>query len=207
MSGEMGHSLPGRFRLFLAVSVPEEIKDKIEQAQGELRRTAPEGRVRWAARQQLHLTLEFLGNVEAQRLEALSQAVRGAVRGFTPMRLRAEKIGFFPDSRFPRVVWVGVNDVTGQLVRLQRAVEEAVGDFTAEKPGARFAGHVTLGRIKDLKRPEAEALARVAAGMAGRFFGEWPAVEIELVRSELSPKGARYTCLAAVPLAGPQVAS
>ena len=205
MSSATDRILPQRFRLFIAVSVPEEIKNEIEKAQAELRRAAPEARVRWTTRQQFHLTLKFLGGVEAERCEALSQALRGAVRGFTPMRLRAEKTGFFPDNRFPRVVWVGVSDATGQLLRLQRAVEDAVRDFTAEKPEAGFAGHVTLGRIKGIRRPEAEALARAAAVMGDRLFGEWPAAEIEIIRSELTPKGARYTCLAAVPLASPEV--
>jgi 2'-5' RNA ligase len=191
-----------QFRLFIAVTIPEEVKAKMEEAQAELRCALPERVVRWTKRGQFHLTLRFLGDVDAPRVEALRDALRAACHGFSALRLRAQGVGFFPDLRFPRVGWVGVNDQADQLPRLQQAVEAATRDFTAEEPGERFTGHVTLARLKGLKRPEAEALGLAAAGMAERLFGQWTAYKIELMRSELSPKGARHTSLAAIPLAG-----
>src|SRR4051812_7451283 len=103
-------SSPELFRLFIAISVPDAVKTEMEQAQAELRRALPEGCVRWTRREQFHLTLKFLGSVEAQRVAALADAIRGACQGFTPLRLRAERIGCFPDLRFPRVVWAWVHD-------------------------------------------------------------------------------------------------
>lgn len=188
---------PEQVRLFIAVGVPEAIKDEMERAQAELRRGARDARIRWAGREQFHVTLRFLGNVEGQRLEALGEAVRGACVGFRALHLRAARVGFFPDGRNPRVVWVGVEDEEQQLASLQRAVESASQPFTAEAPEERgFSGHVTLGRIKGIRRPEVEELGRLAAGMAERVFGEWTGDEVEIIRSELSPAGARYTALA-----------
>ena len=99
---------PETLRLFIALTVPEDVKTEIEKAQAALRRALPEGRVRWTKREQLHLTLKFLGNVDAQRFEPLVDAMRGACQGFGALELRAEGIGFFPDLRLPRVVWAGV---------------------------------------------------------------------------------------------------
>ena len=68
-------------------------------------------------------------------------------------------------------------------------------DFTREKPEARFTGHVTLGRAKIIKRREAETLAKLVNGMIERVFGEWIADRIEIMRSEMSPQGARHSVL------------
>ena len=106
--------------------------------------------------------------MEAARVEPLEEAMRAACRGFGALHLRAERVGFFPDLRYPRVVWVGVRDEAEQLPRLQEAVERATRDFTTEAKEERFTGHVTLARIKGMKRPEAEALGEAAAGMAER---------------------------------------
>ena len=187
-------------RLFIAVLVPEDIKAEIETAQAQLRRALPEGAVRWAKREQFHLTLRFLGSVEPPRVRALTEAVQAACQGFGVLRLRAEGIGCFPDARFPRVVWVGVTDLRLQLPRLQTAIQAASQKFTTEEPEDRFTGHVTLGRIKKIRRPEAEALAKATIPLAQRAFGEWTTSEIHIMQSELSPQGARHGILASIPL-------
>jgi 2'-5' RNA ligase len=189
-----------RFRLFIAVTLPEEVKAQIEAAQAELRRALPGPGVRWTRREQFHLTLMFLGDVDVARVQPLEEAIRAACRGFSALPLRAERVGFFPDLRYPRVVWAGVQDQAGQLLRLQQAVDAVTRDFTTEQKEERFSGHITLARIKAIKRPEAEALRQAAAGMAERLFGQWTAGEVELMRSVLSPQGARHTSLAATAL-------
>ncbi len=189
-----------RFRLFIAITVPAEIKTEMEKAQAELRRALPEGCVCWTRREQFHLTLKFLGSVEAQRVEALAAAIGGACQGFTVLRLRAERIGCFPDLRFPRVVWAWVHDRQEQLPRLQNAIEIATRDFTTEAPEELFTGHVTLGRTRGIKRREAGVLAKAVAGMVERTFGEWIADRIEIMRSEMSPQGAHHSVLRTLPL-------
>ncbi len=190
-----------RFRLFIAVAIPEAVKAKMEAAQAELRCVLPERAVRWTRREQFHLTLRFLRDVEEARVGALEGALRAACRAFGALHLRAEQVGFFPNPRYPRVVWVGVQDEAGQLPPLQEAVERATQEYTTEAKEERFTGHVTLARIKGMRRPEAQALGEAAAGMAERRFGQWTAYRIELMRSELLPQGARHSTLASVALA------
>jgi RNA 2',3'-cyclic 3'-phosphodiesterase len=187
-------------RLFIALSVPEVVKHEVERARTELRRAVAGAGIRWTTRAQLHLTLRFLGNVEAPRVPALLEALETTASAFAPLQLRASGVGFFPAAHPPRVVWVGVRDEGGQLALLQRAIQAATADFTAEKPEQTFTGHLTLGRIKSLSRREAEVLARLASGMANRPFGEWVAPELELIRSQLSEQGATHRCIATAPL-------
>jgi RNA 2',3'-cyclic 3'-phosphodiesterase len=193
-------SKPETIRLFIAVTVPEEIKSEIEKTQAALRRVLPKECARWTKPEQLHLTLKFLGNVAADRVPALTEALRVTCRGFKPLELRAEGMGCFPDVRRPRVVWVGINDRQEQLPVTQRAVETTTRDYTEEESAERFAGHVTLGRIKGLGRADADALASLAAGLGARFFGAWTADKVVLFRSLLTPNGAQHTEMAAIPL-------
>ncbi|MGO8674498.1 MAG: RNA 2',3'-cyclic phosphodiesterase [Limisphaerales bacterium] len=190
----------GDYRLFVALSVPEEVEREVHKAQEELRRAITQARVTWTRREQFHLTLGFLGNVAAGRVGALVEAVRGACGGFAPLRLRAVGVGCFPDMRSPRVVWLGVGDAQQALPRLQRAIQAASASFTSQESEERFSGHLTLGRIKGIGRVEAERLAGHARAMAERLFGEWTAEGVQIMRSELSPQGARHTVLATIPL-------
>jgi len=139
--------------------------------------------------------------VDAARVEALGEAIRAACRGFGALHLRAERVGFFPDLRYPRVVWTGVQDQAERLPRLQQAVDAATRDFTIEQKDERFTGHVTLARIKAIRRPETGALGKAAAGLAEEVFGQWTAGSIELMRSVLSPQGASHSSLATIALA------
>jgi len=200
----------GAWRLFVAISPPDEVKAEIEKVQREMRRELPENVVRWTKRQQFHVTLKFLGNVAEARVVELSEALREACRPFNALRLSAEGIGIFPDMQFPRVVWVGVRDVGELLARLQGAVEMNTEPFAENKrePSGRrrsqaeFVGHVTLARIQGIRRQQAEILSKLAAKMAERSFGEWVADKVELIRSELSSTGSRYTTVAEFPLTG-----
>jgi 2'-5' RNA ligase len=191
---------PTFLRLFIAISLPAIVKDEIEKAQGEMRRALPPECVRWTKREQFHLTLKFLGNVEAPRLSALVDALRNVSKNFSTLHLRAERIGFFPEARSPRVIWVSVHDERELLPRLQAAIESAVQGFTTEQPEGKFTGHVTLGRVKSIKRPQAEILAQLASRLARRQFGDWTVDQVELIRSELSSSGSHYTVIETAPL-------
>lgn len=188
------------YRLFVALTAPEPVRGEVEKAQAELRACVPQARVTWTRREQFHLTLKFLGNVAGERVAQLVETAEDACRGFAPLRLRAEGVGCFPDARSPRVVWLGVRDLEEALPRLQRAIETACAGFTVQPRQERFSSHLTLGRIKSIGRPEAESLAEQANAMAQRFFGQWTADRVEIMRSDLSSEGARHTVLATVPL-------
>jgi 2'-5' RNA ligase len=195
-------------RLFVAISPTEDVKDRIEKAQRQLRGALPGNIVRWTKRDQFHLTLKFLGNVAEMRVKELTDALRDACRGVEAMRLRAERVGFFPGARVPRVLWAGVHDEKDALPEVQKIVEASVEKFISEdaSPTGRqrsqekaFTGHITLGRIQRIRRSEAETLAKAADDISEPFFGEWTADHVELIRSELLSGGSRYTTLAEVP--------
>jgi 2'-5' RNA ligase len=187
-------------RLFVAVPLPEELKTALGGVQHELREVLPPKSAAWTKQDNLHLTLRFLGQVENSRVAEIQSRLRDQLSAFGKLEFSCGRLGCFPDLRFPRVVWTGVQDEQGRLALLHRLVEKAAGGF-AEKPAEeRFVGHVTLARPKQIQRPVAEQLARFIAGAVGRRFGTWSCSEVELMQSELSSGGSRYTMLAKIPL-------
>lgn len=186
-----------QLRLFVAIPMPEAVRNEILGVQQELRQLVSRDAVRWTKPEQFHLTLRFLGEVPVGRVAALQEAINVICHGEPALRLCAQGVGFFPNARSPRIIWAGVNDGEGRLVDLQKKIEAAVQPYTNEAMTERFAGHVTIGRVKFLKRPEIEKLAAHAQAVKDRLFGEWTAREVELIRSDLLSAGASHTLLAA----------
>jgi 2'-5' RNA ligase len=189
-----------RWRLFIAIAAPEAVRAEIEKTQAEMRHALREARITWTRREQFHLTLKFLGDVESARVGELAEALREACRGFGALNLRGEGVGCFPNLRHPRVIWVGVRDEQEQLSSLADKIETTVSGFTLEEREERFSGHITLGRIKELYHSENEKLVQMAQDMAQRSFGQWRAETITVMRSELLPQGPRYTELCKIQL-------
>jgi RNA 2',3'-cyclic 3'-phosphodiesterase len=187
------------FRLFIALPIPESVKDELARVQSDMRANLRSHNVKWTKPEQMHLTLRFLGNVPTNVVPELIDLVRASCQSFESLKLKAQGIGFFPNENRPRVIWVGVKDEQGKLGALQAAINSAVAPFS-EKDEKRFNGHLTLGRAQAIRGKEIKILAELAQGMADRSFGEWTADRVELMRSELSPQGSHHTCLASVPL-------
>jgi 2'-5' RNA ligase len=149
--------------------------------------------------EQLHLTLKFLGNVPKGSLEPLKQSLAEACAVAARFRLRAKGIGFFPNERQPRVIWVGFEGGENVLADLQLRVERLLAPF-AEKPGGeKFLAHATLGRFQKYRRHKTEKLLPRASALGGHVFGEWHVADVGLFRSELSSDGARHILVAVFP--------
>jgi 2'-5' RNA ligase len=191
---------PDHLRLFVAIPLPEAIKKVLEDLQRQLQHVIPNAAIRWTAPEQIHLTLRFFGSVAAEQLEELKVGLQGACTGTAAFCLQARGLGVFPDKRRPKVIWVGVDDDKGQLAALQRKIQTATTHF-GEKPDERpFSAHLTLGRIKELRPPEAAALRQFLES-ADRPCHEWLVRDIELLRSELGPAGAKHSVISSYSLA------
>jgi len=186
-------------RTFIAIELSEEVRAGLARLQEELRRRG-EG-VKWVRPEGVHLTLKFLGDVPADRIEEIAQAVREACVGFSPFQISFARLGCFPDLRRPRVVWVGVEGEVETLARLQKAIEnnlDALG-FPPEKRG--FSPHLTLGRLrKEVGSGERRRLGQLIEATAAGQLGGMMVEAINVMRSDLKPTGAVYTQLASIKL-------
>lgn len=187
-------------RCFVAIQLPAQVRAALCEVQADLRPLFHGCSISWTRAENLHLTLRFLGDVPVARLDDLKSSLRASLTGFGKPDLLCERLGCFPDGRFPRVVWAAVRDAKERLPELHRQVDVAVREFCNRPAEARFVGHVTLARPRQIKRADAERLARFLEGVANRQFGTWRGTEVELMASALSPGGSRYTTLDVLPL-------
>ncbi len=179
-------------RLFVAVDVPNAIKQAIENDVVESLRPHLTG-ARWTRPEGRHLTLKFLGNVDDDRVEEIAAELSGAAARSKRTRVAFEQLGGFPNLRRPRVLWLGIGPGAEDLALLAEAVEEALQPLGFPGEDRPFHAHFTLARfprpapIREL--PEVDVPAK-------RFA----VADIVLFRSQLHPKGARYTALERFPL-------
>jgi len=173
-------------RLFVAVPVADPAREQILRLLGQLR--SANWPVRWVHDEGLHMTLKFFGEVGAERLDVIAEALRFAASDAGMLALQLGDLGAFPSANRPRVLWVGVNAPPG-LELLQDRVEsgcEAIG-FPPE--GAPFQPHVTLGRVREGQRLPAGGLEQHATAFESvPFVGR----ELVLYESVLTTSGPRY---------------
>jgi 2'-5' RNA ligase len=200
--------VPESLRIFLAIDLAEEVRAGIAAAQNLCRERLTGTGLKWTRPEQFHLTLRFLGQVEAKALTGLTAKVRPACAGLKPLELRGAKLGVFPERGRPRVLWVGVyDDGAHGLEQTFRVIAEATRGFGQQETEKAFTGHITLARGKDLDRVTAAKLRELVRGFSGGEFGSWRATDIQVMRSELSSQGATHSVLERVPLGGAQVDS
>ncbi|MFL6256134.1 MAG: RNA 2',3'-cyclic phosphodiesterase [Pyrinomonadaceae bacterium] len=193
--GKAGGASGLSLRLFFAVELPGEIREAAAAHAARLRHEFPAARASWTRPESLHLTLKFLGEVEAIRLDALQHAAVTAAAALAPFALTIEGAGTFPPRGTPRVLWLGVGGDSAQLSRLQFRLDREgvyVGFPRESKP---FRPHLTLARLRAFQRPE--VVAALSEAHRRTPFGPhvFQVSDFVLMRSELGPGGSRYTPL------------
>ncbi len=190
-----------QIRTFIAIELSQGLKDSLIRLQDRLKRQVAKRSLRWARPGGIHLTLKFLGNVPAPRIASVSRAVEAACEGFDQFTVELAGMGCFPNPRRPRVVWVGVREPTGTLVRLHKAVESALVELGFEPEDRSFKPHLTLGRVqRKVSRSDLQRLGELIAESDVGLLGGMTVLSVNVMRSDLRPDGAVYTVLTHVPL-------
>lgn len=190
-------------RLFIAIDLTAEIRQSLLAVQANLRRQLPPKAVRWTNPDGIHLTLKFLGDTPADRVEAIAQALTAAAGSFAPFRFTVAGFGCFPSPRRANVLWVGVPEVPKELAGLQRATDLQLTRLGYDKETRPFSPHLTLGRVdKSISSADREKLAAVIARTEVGVLGTVPVSQVILFQSDLRPGGAVYKALARADLAG-----
>lgn len=178
-------------RTFIAIEIPSEIKAAIADLQTRLRSAGAD--VNWTKPENLHLTLNFLGEVDEKRIVEVEKACVDLAAEFQPFTLSLSDTGAFPNTRQPRVLWAGLSGETGNVVEMHRRLDERLALIGFKREEKRFHPHLTIGRLKSNKKTR-ELLALVDAHRLPELSFE--VAEIVLMKSELHPAGAEYTPMA-----------
>lgn len=172
-----------KYRCFLAVDLPDEVKRVLKSLEDFL-----EG-VKTVPVHQMHLTIRFLGDVEKKRLHLLNDELK-EIR-LPRFKMNINGVGFFPGMRNPRVVWAGVEE-NAHLQKLYDLIEDKVTSFGLKPEKRDFKPHITLGRVKYLKKK-----------VLREFISRYQEIEINgievndfiLFRSILSENGAKHLAI------------
>ena len=186
-------------RLFVALEIPVAVRDNLAAQIKELRDLpAPlaDKRLRWVRPENLHVTLKFIGEVEAAKLDGIRSALTAIGVG-APVGLDFRGLGFFPAEEYPRVLWAGLK-ASGNLPVLARDIDRALEGQGIARDERAFTPHLTLARFES--RGFDEKLRAAIQKNSEREFGAFEAREFHLIQSRLKPSGAEYTSLAAFPL-------
>jgi 2'-5' RNA ligase len=181
-------------RTFVAVLLPDEIRQRLAQEVDALRRHA--SGVAWVATENLHVTVKFLGGVDEARLADVAAALKRAAT-VPAFEVEIRGLGAFPNASRPRVLWAGAPG-SPAFTRLAEGVDQALVALGFAPEARGFTPHVTLGRVREPRRDV--ALTEAIEVAAARSFGALQVERVSLMRSDLSPRGARHTELSAAPL-------
>ena len=196
-------SAKSQVRVFVALDLPRSVKDLLNEAMLRLEEDLPNV-IRWMRPDGIHLTLKFLGDVDAGMVEPLLNAI-GRVATLTEhsgFDLELTRLGMFPNAREPRVLWAGVGGDTAALDRLQQSVEETISALGFPPERRPFRPHLTIGRVRD--QANAGDRANIGARVSEAALGKcppWTVGELHLIQSNLTPTGAFYSSLGAAALA------
>ena len=186
------HGPDESWRLFVAIELPAATRKRLKEHIDRLRESVPDARASWSREEHLHLTLKFLGDTPTAKAEALSQAAGRAASAGHPFEVIVKGSGAFPPLGQPRVLWVGIEDPSGELGSLQEWLEDecAKAGFTREQRP--FHPHLTIAR---LRKPHGSRQLAALHKEIG-FETETVAVSaLTVVRSELRSEGSRHTAI------------
>lgn len=176
-------------RLFVALELTPDVHAAVCGVVERLQRAKAD--VRWVRPEGMHLTLKFIGEIPPEKLDPIRQALAG-VTSEAPVELAFGGLGYFPNPRRPRVLWIGV-EASANLSPLAAQLDAALVSLGIEAEKRAYVPHLTLGRFRSEKG--LGELQREIERLPTKEFGRFEARALALFQSKLSPHGAEYTRL------------
>jgi len=183
-------------RAFIAIKIPQDLIQQLVEVQDILKGSGAS--VKWVEPENIHLTLKFLGNIPEAQVTEIVRVMRESTEGVGSFQISISQVGAFPNLRYPRVVWVGVQDIQEALQKIQHRLEQGLKALGFEVEEGIFKPHITLGRVKSQKNRG--NLLRAVEPLVNRELGIAHVRDIHLLRSDLKRTGPEYTVLQTVNL-------
>jgi 2'-5' RNA ligase len=181
-----------KIRTFVAATISEPVRLAAEGLVAEFRAAGAD--VKWVDRANMHLTLKFLGDVDAQEIRAVCRAVEASVADVEPFELQIRGAGAFPNVKRPRTVWLGAGQGADAVSALAERVESALAKLGFRKESRRFHPHLTVGRVRR-GGPGVSELAELLREHEDRLIGHTTVSEVTTFSSQLDRSGPTYEAL------------
>lgn len=185
-------------RTFIAVEAVDGVH---AQAQAAIERLRPlASNVKWVESENLHWTLQFLGDLKDEEIAEVCRRVQRVVANVEPFSLTANGVGAFPKPERPKVLWLGADEGSNDFCRLQRAIEQSLNDLGFRGENRQFVPHLTLGRVGP--GPDNRVLMQGLSDLADFAGGQMFVDEAIVYASEPQRSGPKYVPLAHLKLGG-----
>jgi 2'-5' RNA ligase len=174
-------------RLFAAIKINLE-KNSVEKISG-FRQILKNEQIKWVEPENIHITLKFFGDTEISQIKQLSTVFKSVAKQFSPFEIKLEKLGFFGSIHSPRVIWIGIKN-TVELVKMANLIQLKLVPLGYEKEEQEFKPHLTLGRMKEIKKQD--TFRQLIEANSGLFLQNVNVSDLKLYESILQNKGPIY---------------
>ena len=185
-----------KIRSFIAVNLNSDIKKYLNSLQAYL--NIPESKIKWVEKNNLHLTMKFLGSISLEQTELIKSELEEIASRYSPFIIKlSSNIGTFPTYKMPRIIWVGIKEGISELKELYNSIENKLSNKGFPREDKDFSGHITIGRVKFIrdKTNFIQILKRTEVNNFTQEVGS-----IDLMESKLTPSGPIYNITAKFPL-------
>ena len=177
-----------KFRGFIAIDIKS--FPKLLEFEREIKNTG--ANVKLVEPENIHLTLKFLGDSDESLIDSIEEIMNDSVEDTQPFEINLKGAGVFPNERYIKVIWIGIQDGE-QIAPIAKKIDEKVSKLGFEKEKRRFSSHLTIGRVKTAKNKD--KLLQIIEKYRDVQFAKIKINFIKLKKSELTPKGPIYTTL------------
>ena len=189
-----------QIRSFIAIELPVEVKTALSRLQTQLKAVKPSP-VKWVDPLGMHLTLKFLGDITADKVDDITRAIEAAVQGIPPFQLEVKGLGVFPNLSKARVAWVGMSGDLNRLTRLQQRIESNLAPLGFAPETRSFTPHLTLARVRDSASPvERDNFGQLIASTKFEEAYSFTVECVHLIKSQLTRERAIYSQIGSVKL-------
>jgi 2'-5' RNA ligase len=183
-----------RKRLFIAINLPEGVKEELARLQS----MWPELGAKWTKKNNLHITLFFLGPVVEQKIPELLKIMEETVQSNKAFEIKFDHVVYGPPKKKPpRMIWANLEE-SEELLKLHKDLKQLMlnsGSFsdTAAREKRDLSPHITLARLNmwEFRQMEPEEIPYINEKIGLAFKVN----SIELMESQLKRSGAEYTTL------------
>ncbi len=189
-----------KIRLFLAVNLSDNVRNnisKLRDCMGKLTLDAT-----WVREENLHLTIKFFGEVNVDLVSPIAATIQSATTAIAPFNISFSGLGYFPNSKRPRILWTGIEGQVNELVDLQKKLELALSPLGFPPEGRKYTPHLTILRLRSQRGVGLLKRAVDKKNKEKIGFGGLKVNSVELMQSQLTPKGPIYTVVNSFVLLG-----
>lgn len=177
-------------RTFIAVELAKDILEKIDDFIFKTYREIDKNKISWVKKENLHITLKFLGEINENQIEVVKFVLKDVSKNFKEFTIFLEGLGFFPNLKFPKVIWIGIKKHEDKLKLLASLIEESLSKHGFLKEKKEFIPHLTIARIKQIKK--INEIISYAEKYKSQTFGISEIKSITFFQSILKPEGPQY---------------